>query len=313
MPIERIAAFIRGHSGDSFEELALEACRFEYRRSAAFRDLCDRHGAKPEQVSDWRQVPTMPVSALEGPAPSEGEPTEDGLYAEMRRTVVDQTFPAACLAGMARPPMLSLLPEDPADRGQGSTADHVLGAWAAPDTLVAVAAHGGVELAKARSFLAGRQRDRRPTLILANTRTLEQLLGALERRGLRFRLPPGSRVVEAGAREAGSRELLSRLADLLAVPAEEVIREYGVSGLTSRFHAGHSRRGEPRPFRPPPWARVRILDRQTLAEAPPGTPGLISVFDLAGLGSAIHLLTGDLGVAGEDGFRLAGGASPASA
>ena len=57
--------------------------------------------------------------------------------------------------------------------------------------------------------------------------------------------------------------------------------------------------------------RVRILDPATLAEAPAGTPGLISVLDLANLGSALHLLTEDLGVAEGDGFRLLGRAAGA--
>jgi hypothetical protein len=57
--------------------------------------------------------------------------------------------------------------------------------------------------------------------------------------------------------------------------------------------------------------RVRVLDPETLEEAPAGSPGLLAVFDLANLGSAVHLLTEDLGVADGDGFRLLGRAAGA--
>jgi hypothetical protein len=56
---------------------------------------------------------------------------------------------------------------------------------------------------------------------------------------------------------------------------------------------------------------VRVLDPATLDEAAPGEPGLIAVFDLANLGSALHVLTQDLGVADGDGFRLLGRAAGA--
>ena len=43
----------------------------------------------------------------------------------------------------------------------------------------------------------------------------------------------------------------------------------------------------------------------------PGKPGLIAVLDLANVGSAVHVLTEDLGTAIGNGFRLAGRASGA--
>ena len=47
------------------------------------------------------------------------------------------------------------------------------------------------------------------------------------------------------------------------------------------------------------------------AQAPAGTPGLIAIFDLANLSSAVHLLTEDLGVRDGMGFRLLGRAAGA--
>lgn len=310
MLTERIVAFVRGESSESFEELALAVFRHEYETIAAFRELCDERRATPERVSDWRQVPAVSTS----PDPGLGhdrEAPEEAPDGDLRSIAIDHSFPAACLENMGRPPVLSLISPDDAARATGPEflAARVLRDWAAPENLVAVATRG-VEAAKARSFLGARQRDRQPTLVLATSETLAQLLEAFDRRGLRFRLPPGSRVVEAGARLPGSPELLARLADGLALPAEGLVREYGTGALASRFYAGHSRTGKARPFQPPPWARVRILDADTMAEVSPGTVGSISVFDLASACRVAHQLTGDLGTAGADSFRLVAGGVP---
>ncbi len=300
MPFERIAAFIRGDSGDSFDELALRVFRFHYERSAAFRALCDERGATPQGVAGWREVPALPAAA-----PGAAPPDEPPFPADFLRTVVDHSFPGAFLEAMGRPPALSLIPGGEADgRRWGLLADHLLSSRAAPDS--SLAARGStVEAARARSFLAARQRDRRPTLVLGTSVTLTRLLEALDRRGLRFRLPPGSAVIEAGGRGPGG-ELLAGLAEALDVLAERVLRVYGADGLGSYVFAGFRRDGQPRSFRPPPWTRVRVLEPVTLKEVPHGTEGRLAVFDLAAPG-APHVLTADVATAGDVGFRLVPG------
>jgi hypothetical protein len=57
--------------------------------------------------------------------------------------------------------------------------------------------------------------------------------------------------------------------------------------------------------------RARILDPATLQEQPDGEEGMIALLDLANIGSALHLLTEDLGVADAGGFRLRGRAEGA--
>ena len=61
-----------------------------------------------------------------------------------------------------------------------------------------------------------------------------------------------------------------------------------------------------------------MLDPETLTEVPAGEPGLVSFFDLANVGSVLHIITQDLGVSdaslgevGTSGFRLLGRASDA--
>jgi hypothetical protein len=256
-------------------------------------------------------------------------------YPELYRQTIDASFPRFCLPGggarpgppapsppeppaaAARWPMLSLVP----GRGQlpdSSLAfmiDHVLARYGSPESTVAFGKRG-VEMVPARSWAAARQRAGRPALVLATSLALDQWLGALERQDLRFRLPAGSAVFETGGFKGHAREVsppaqLRRLEERLGLPPAAVVREYGMTELTSQCYTRALAGGDPDLFVAPHWVRIRILDPATLAEAELGKPGLIAVFDLANLGSAAHLLTEDLGAAaaGDPGAAAAGAAA----
>jgi hypothetical protein len=204
-------------------------------------------------------------------------------------------------------------------------AEHVLAAWGGPESAVAFGGRG-VEPAAARSWLAARQREGRPALLLATSLALADLLEALDRYDLRFRMPAGSTLFDTGGtkgrrREVTRAELLARVEDRLGIPPPAVVREYGMTELTSQCYTRVLAGGDPEIFFPPHWVRVRILDPLSLAELSAGEIGLVALFDLANIGSAAHLLTADLGTVapaggesgetGEAGFRLLGRAAGA--
>ncbi len=332
MLVERVARFVQSPDPEAFEDLARRAFAFQYERVEPFRELCDRRSATPATVASWRDVPAVPTLAFKSlelaAAPAveifrssgtrgERRSVHHHPYPDLYRAVIDATFPEALLARLERPPMLSLVPTREAlpDSSLSFMADHVLARFAADGSTTAFGARG-LDSKAARSWLAARQRDRRPAAILATALALAALLAALERLDLRFRLPAGSRVFETGGfkgkrREIGRGELLARLAERLAVPPARVVREYGMTELTSHFYTRVLAGGDPDLFVPPPWTRIRVLDPATLDEAAPGAVGLLAVFDLANLGSAVHVLTEDLASAEGGGFRLAGRAAGA--
>jgi hypothetical protein len=331
---DRVAAFIRDPAAGDFEALALEAFAFQHRRIEPYRRLCEARGAEPGRVAGWRQVPAVPASAFKSVELAAAPPVEvfrssgtsagAGLrsvhrhpYPDLYRAAIDASFPEFCLAGLDRPPMLSLIPGRDVlpDSSLSFMADHVLGRWGGEGSLAGFGARG-VEVRAVRSWIGARQRAGRPVVVLATALALDQLLGALEKQELRFRLPPGSVAFETGGSKGRDRqlsrpELVERLGARLGIAADRVVGEYGMTELTSQLYTGTLTGGNPELFVAPPWVRVRVLDPETLEEAPAGRPGLIAVFDLANLGSAVHLLTEDLGVAEPGGLRLAGRAAGA--
>lgn len=350
--VERVSRFIAAPGeGEPFAALALAAFAFQYERIEPYRSLCDRRGATPATVDDWRRVPMVPAAAFrtlrlaagpprevfrssgtsrgrgDGEAAGDGRSVHHHPYPDLYRQVIDATFPARCLPPGDRPPMLSLIPDrrQLPDSSLSFMIDHVLAGHGGDGSVTAIGPRG-VDFPLLRSWLSARQRDGRAGVILATAFALAQALERLERVDLRFRLPPGTVVFETGgfkgrSRELTRAELLADLAERLGVPSGQVVREYGMTELTGHCYTRVLAGADPDLFVPPPWMRVRVLDPESLEEVRPGTVGLIAVFDLANLGSAVHLLTEDLGIAekasaeeggtGGEGFRLAGRAAGA--
>lgn len=337
MILDRVTRFLTAPEADSFEDLALAAFAYQFERIEPYRRLCERRGATPETLQDWRQVPPVPATAFKTltlaaePAVEvfrssgttggeEQRSVHHHPFPDLYRRVIDASFPRFCLPYGGPLPILSLIPtrEQLPDSSLSFMADHILARYGSPESLTAFGSRG-VEAAKARSWAGARQREGRPVLVLATAFALAQWLDALaDRLGLKFRLPAGSVIFETGGfkgrtAELTRGELLSRVHEWLGVPPDFVVREYGMSELTSQFYTRVLLGGDPDLFVAPHWTRVRLLDPETLEEVPAGTPGLVTVFDLANLGSAVHLLTEDLGVSegGGDGFRLIGRAAGA--
>jgi hypothetical protein len=340
--VERVTRFLTSPQSDSFEDLALAAFAWQFERVEPYRRLCERRGVSPRTVRDWRQVPPVPTAAYKtltlAAAPAqeifrssgttskerqgeEARSVHHQPFPDLYRAVIDASFPRFCLpytGAAGRLPILSLIPSrrQIPDSSLSFMADHVLARWGEPEKSVTAFGPRGVEAAPARSWTGARQREGRPVLVLATAFALVQWLDALERLGLKFRLPPGSALFETGGfkgrtAEVSREDLLARVQAWLGVPAASVVREYGMAELTSQCYTGALLGDDPDLFVAPHWVRVRLLDPETLEEVPAGTPGLVCVFDLGNIGSAVHVLTEDLGVADGEGFRLVGRAAGA--
>lgn len=329
--VERLRRFLADPESDSFAELARAAFAFQYERVSAYRALCDRRGIGPGEIADWREVPLVPTAAYRtlelAAAPalevfrSSGTGGQRSVhhhgFPDLYRAAIDASFPRACWPFPERAPILSLVPPRDVlpDSSLSFMVAHVLAHWGSPESTGA-AGRAGVETAKARSWLGARQRAGRPVLVVATAFALLDLLDFLARQELRFRLPAGSVVFETGGfkgrtREVTRADLVRLTSERLGIPQRQVVREYGMSELTSQCYTGALAGGDPDVFVAPHWMRVRVLDPLSLTEAAPGATGVLAIFDLANLSSAIHLLTEDVGRSVGDGFELLGRAAGA--
>ncbi len=330
---QRVERFIEDPGAEDFSTLAVDAFRFQYQHSEPYRRLCDSRGVAPDAVADWRDVPAVPTAAYKSLDLSldTGDGRDDreeapifrssgtrggqqersvhrhpfpGLY----RHTVDVAFPHFCPLAAAKPAILALVPKrgDAPDSSLAFMVDHLMERFGGEGSAYAFGRRGA-DARTARSWIGARQRGGRPALLLATAFALADLLDGLEKMGLRFRLPAGSAVMVTGGykglrREVDGATLAARLGEYLGLPAAAILGEYGMTELTSQLYTGNLRRGAVSTdtgstglYHAPHWVRPLVVDPVSLEEAADGQEGLIAVVDLANFGSAVHVLSEDLG------------------
>ena len=134
-------------------------------------------------------------------------------------------------------------------------------------------------------------------------------------------LPGGSFVVETGGfkgrvRHVSRAELYRGIGRIFRLPPARIVSEYGMTELLSQFYEPVLLGGTPeepsgRHFLGPAWTRTAVLDPGSLAPAGAGEAGMLCHIDLANLDSVAAVLTEDLGIAADAGFRLLGRAEGA--
>ncbi len=184
-----------------------------------------------------------------------------------------------------------------------------------------VAPDGVIDTAGLSAVLEGATARGAPIILAGTAFAFVHWLDWLKEQSGGFDLPAGSRIMETGGFKGRSRvlerpEFYSALSEAHGVPPEAIVNEYGMTELLSQFYDGPAFATpggafETRRHVPPPWVRTRVLDPNTLSASPVGEPGLLCHYDLANAGSVMAVLTEDMGIAVDGGFRVLGRAQGA--
>jgi hypothetical protein len=306
----------------SFAEMAEQIFARQFERSAPYRRFCQSRGQTPRSVSDWREIPHLPVTAFKhaeiysgAGAPAhyfQTSGTTAGPDLRGRHYFENLDLYAAC----ARPVFQRFLLPD-IDKlpmfmlAQHPTANpHSSLSWYLHQQEQAFGAPGGGWFVDGDGLqverLAARlQAVQGPVAVMGTAFAFVHLIDS----GLQLNLPIGSRVMETGGfkgktREVGRSELYAQIRQALG---QEVVcvNQYGMTELSSNCYDQTLVNGSPRKAGPD-WMQVRMLDPETLAEVPQGTPGIVAITDLANLYSCSFLLTQDVGIQHPDGFEVLG-------
>jgi hypothetical protein len=328
-----------------FNRIALRVFAWQFARNAPYAAFCRRRERTPETVTDWTDIPVVPTAAFKEVALVAGDAAAaDAVFRtsgttrgpEKRGThhVLDLSiyhfalipnFAACVLPDGAELRMLSLVPS--ADELRDSSLSHmvavVLERLGSPDSGFFATAAQGIDDEKLHAALQDAERDGTAVCILGTSFAFVHWLDRLAERGVRYRLPDGSRLMDTGGYKGRSREvdegaMRALYAERLGVSDTHCVNEYGMTEMCSQFYDSTLReatRGRPGERRKlvPPWVRTRVVDPETLAPLPHGETGLLQHFDLANVGSVLAVQTEDLGCLAGDGFRLLGrapGATP---
>lgn len=328
---------------EGFERLALEIFAYQFAENEPYRRYCERRGRTPDVVARWTEIPAVPTAAFKAAALVCGDPGEAEIVFRTSGTTGGPekrgahyvrdlklyeasalpNFRAHVLPERAHLPMLILGPtlEDAPDSSLTWMLDLVkreLGAKSSSNFFDG----GGFRVADLEDALATSERGGKPVALLGTAVAFVHVLETLKDRGRRFRLPPGSRVMETGGPKRRGGEvalegLYGMLVEHLGLSEFYCVAEYGMTEMCSQFYDNvllERARGRSPVLRykvVPPWVRTQIVDPETLEPCPEGRVGLLKHLDLANLDSVMAIQTDDLGVAGAGGFELMGRAAGA--
>jgi hypothetical protein len=317
-----------------FASLAHDLFAYQFAHCAPYRRFCERRGRTPDRVAHWREIPAVPAGAFKEltlrsfPAGCETHVFRTSGTSTARRGALHldtlELYEASLLPSFRRgvlpdlPPgeraRIRVLAPSPAETPDSSLSQMfgVVLRELGDDASGFDVRGGALQTDALVVALEGATADGVAVALCGTAFALVHLLDALEGRGARVPLAPGSRVMETGgfkgrAREMPREALYAGIEHALAVAPERIVNQYGMTELGSQFYDSVLREpARPRRKLAPPWTRVRLVDPETGDDAGPGDPGVVTILDLANTGSVLAIQTGDLGRAIGDGFEVIG-------
>lgn len=344
---EAILAFIEKTevSESEFNDLALQIFAYQFERNEPYRNLCLKKGKTPETVSHWSEIPPVPTQAFKvldlacepvsqaqavflSSGTTQGEQKRSRHYIfnlRLYETSVLRWFEPHMLPEREAMPIAILFP--PPDELPNSSLGHMLATimskWGAGKDKASLSSdwfirNGKLLTDKLANWLKHAEVNSEPVMLLGTSFSFLHFLDWCVANGLSFQLPQGSRLMDTGGFKGRSREVtrdeLYRLYEqVLGIPSEWCINEYGMAELSSQFYDGVV--GQPyfvsygcsrRLYRSPHWMRTKVLNPETLEEVGEGEIGVLCHYDLVNRSSVMAVLTEDLGIREGKSFVLLG-------
>ncbi|MGO4394012.1 long-chain fatty acid--CoA ligase [Variovorax sp. M-6] len=334
-----VLAFIAqdGCTDDEFDRLALRLFAHQYGNNPAYRRFCQRRGATPRNVKRWSDIPAVPIDAFkeldlrcEAPAATDrvfmtsGTTRSEvkGRHFHPTLAVYDRSmtrnFSRRFMQGSGPMRMGILFPTETV-LPNSSLAHYLalaLNEFGTEESRYFVSPNG-LDIPALCDALADAERRGLPYALLGASYSFVHLIDELQQRGLSFRLPTGSRVLDTGGYKRQSRELpldafYAALSALLGIERSQCINMYGMTELSTQFYdAGNA--SVPSVKSGPHWIRSRLVDPLTGRDVARGERGILVHCDLANFNSVTTILTEDVGLAADGGFLLLGRAEGAQA
>lgn len=335
---ELLAFIAQADAGaEAFNALALRLFAHQFQNNIAFQKFCQQRGRTPRTVKQWQDIPAVPINgfkdltlsclppeACERVFMTSGTTRGDvkGRHYHPQLQVYDlsmtQNFRQRFMGGAERMRMGILFPSE--QLMPNSSLAHYLALalhqFGTPESRYYLDTEG-LQVDALCTTLAQVQASGESFALLGASYSFVHLMDALQARGLSFRLPAGSRLLDTGGFKGQSREMdmeafYDMLAQTFGVPRSACINMYGMTELSTQFYdAGNA--VLPAVKSGPHWIRTRVLDPLTAQEMPRGERGILAHTDLGNYNSVTTILTEDVGVAVDGGFLLLGRAQGAQA
>ena len=324
-------------SEDAFNDVALRLFAYQFENNKPFRQFSIQRGRTPRTARSWRDIPAVPINAfkeltLSCCAPEDAArvfmtsgTTLGGLRGKSYHANLSVYY-ASMIRGFKE---YFMADRDRIDMGILFPTENIMPNSSLAHYLALALAHfgtpdsgymmqdDGIAFDHLFEALDRAEESGTPYALLGASYSYVPLLDEMQRRGLTFSLPEGSRLFDTGgfkgqSRELGLDEFYDQLAAGFGVPREKCTNMYGMTELSTQFYD----RGNatcPSVKSGLHWIRSRVINPLTGEDVPFGETGVLVHCDLAHFNIVSTILTEDAGVETEDGFLLLGRADGAEA
>jgi hypothetical protein len=308
----------------SFQEWALRLFAYQFDCNLPYQNFCRQRSRTPRTVRRWQDIPAVPIQAFKEflltcipvehcervfktSGTTQGDVKGQHFHPHLRvydgsmRLNFEQRFMRLNAWGASQSLRMGLLFPDEAQLPHSSLAHylqlamHYFGS-SESQTLVSTQ---GLRVDALVASLQDAVDRAQPYALLGASYSLVHAMDALQARGVQFKLPLGSRILDTGgfkgqAREVPVEAFYAQLTHTFGVPASACINMYGMTELSTQFYdEGHDH--EPALKSGPHWIRTRVVDPVSGQDCPAGVPGILVHCDLANFNSVTTILTEDLG------------------
>jgi hypothetical protein len=324
-------------SDEAFDQMALALFAYQYQNNLPFQRFCQQRGKTQRTVRHWTDIPAVPINGFKDLTLScvpieqaervfmtSGTTRGDvkGRHFHPSLSVYDasmtQNFAERFMLGEEKIRMGILFPSE--REMPNSSLAHYLSlavqTFGTPESHYLLTPNG-LDDGRVLAELERAERLGEPYALLGASYSFVHLMDMLQQQGRRYRLPPGSRVLDTGgfkgqSREVAMEDFYAQLSSTLGIPRSDCINMYGMTELSTQFYdAGNATL--PSVKSGPHWIRSRVLDPLSGLEVPPGEQGILAHCDLGNFNSVTTILTEDVGVAVDGGFLLLGRAQGSAA
>jgi hypothetical protein len=338
---QKIIGFIRKGTDqqdpEGFNRLALEAFSLQFKSIPLYRRYCEKRGIKPEKISSWKEIPALPTDVFKvvelSMIPAQKvrtfmtsgttKPEERGKvgYDEGGLRLMDATIEEAASSFLFPDKMKTKIliiapsPEMAPHMIMAYGMNRLKDYFGLPQSRFLVG-RDGFEVETLIKELRSSEKETIPVTLCGGSFGFVNFFDACREKGLRFKLPSGSRTLDAGgfkgrSREVKREEFVRECGEILGIGKEYSINLLGMTEISSQFYDSTLRNFHERVFLPgvkinPSWTRTVVVDPENLEPLPNGEIGLLKHFDLANRGHILAIQTDDLGRKTGEGFEVIG-------
>ncbi len=328
-----------------FNDLSMRLFEYQYNANPVYQKYCDKRGVKPGMVSVWSDVPSVPATAFKEVQLRTFPEEETVLFLTSSGTTNPEKR-AKISFNESMLKIYDLVGICINDRGLYKSADEKLQAIVLgpdPELMPSVAigmrqlkisvdrhSKGKPEFfinSKGFDFVGLVERLRQveqsgePCVIVGATFGYVHFFDYCNTQGISFKLPAESRAMDGGGNKGKGREISKeeywRLGEeVLGIPRSHLVNLYGMTEMQAAYFDNvfynHCKGiSEPRCKMIPHFARVVVVDPDTLEPLPEAERGLLRQHSVANLVTVQAVQTDDMGFATGSGFQVTGRARDA--